>query len=171
MIKPAIIAAILLLPLAAHAQVYRCEVNGRTTFQDSPCGENATTIRQHPLTTYQAPPEHRRALQPSQPQRQAPPPAQRPPQQQLPNAPQIGYMDRIDQRNNIIRARARGLLAVGMTEAQAIQILGRPHNHNTQRFNNATCKNYFWNNPRFSPGRHVATICNGEVVRYSGPTR
>ncbi|WP_425485954.1 DUF4124 domain-containing protein [Halomonas campaniensis] len=172
MIRSVLLTAILLLPLTAEAQVYRCEVDGRTTFQDAPCGDGTGSVRRDSLSTYQAPPSHQRPLQRSRPPRSSPQsPARAPQQQRLPNAPEVGYIDRADQRNNITRARARGLLAIGMTEAQTIQVLGHPHNHNTQRFNNKTCKTYFWTNPRFSPGRHVATLCDGEVVRYSGPRR
>lgn len=34
----------ILLPLAAHADVYRCDQNGQTTFSDEPCGEDAKNL-------------------------------------------------------------------------------------------------------------------------------
>ncbi|WP_394425444.1 DUF4124 domain-containing protein [Vreelandella stevensii] len=42
--KPALVALLVLLPLTAHAEIFRCEVTGRTTFQDYPC-EAGTSSR------------------------------------------------------------------------------------------------------------------------------
>lgn len=162
MIKPAIVAAVLLLPLTSHAQIYKCEANGRTTFQDVPCGDRSGSVRRDSLSTYQAPPTHRRPLQGSSPQRSRQ-------SQQSSNVPQPNYLDRINQTNNITRARARGHLAIGMTRNQATQVLGNPHRTSRRTYGDNVCDVFYWNNPRFSPGRHIATICEGEVVRYSGP--
>ena len=54
---PALIALLVLMPLAAHAEIYKCVDNGHTTFQDSPCaGGNSETVNTNNLTIISAPP-------------------------------------------------------------------------------------------------------------------
>ena len=54
---PALIALLVLLPLTAQAEIYKCVANGHTTFQDSPCaGGNSETVNTNNLTIISAPP-------------------------------------------------------------------------------------------------------------------
>jgi hypothetical protein len=54
---PALIALLVLLPLTANAEIYKCVANGHTTFQDSPCaGGNSETVNTNNLTIISAPP-------------------------------------------------------------------------------------------------------------------
>lgn len=164
MIKPAlIIAALLLVPLAAHAQVYRCDVNGQPTFQDRPCGDSSPLGIRDRISVYEAPDlPPIKLTRPSQPQRSS---------QHSQSASHSRYLSSTEMRREHVRARSQGRLAVGMSENQAIQILGHPDNYHRERNVRDRCKSYYWNNPRFSPGYHSASICNGEVSRYSGPSR
>ena len=159
-----LLAALLLLPLSAHAQVYRCDIVGQAHYQSRPCDENSTRILQDNLTTYQAPPAH-------QQQRSPAPRAQRQPQyRELPpnpsNAPTLRHLDRTQLHIRIAHARSQGYLALGMPESQTISILGHPDNSQLQRFSDKTCRVLSWDNAHSSRGRHQAMICDGIVVRY-----
>jgi len=59
--KPALVALLVLLPLSAHAEVFRCVVNGKTTFQDFPCaGVASERVNTNNLTVLPpAPPSSR----------------------------------------------------------------------------------------------------------------
>lgn len=157
-----LLAALLLLPLAAHAQVYRCDIGGQAHYQSRPCDENSTRILQDNFTTYQSSPNHRQHRSPS-------PRTQRQQQSNLPKAPTLTHVSHTELRNGMARARSRGHLALGMTENHTISILGHPNNWRSQRFSDKTCKVFYWNNPRFSRGYHEATLCDGVVVRYRAP--
>lgn len=166
MIRPTLlIAAILLLPLTAQGQVYKCEVNGQTAFQDVPCGDATQTINRGSISTYQAPPSHRQPLRRSVPQTSQRQQRSRQPQ------PTVNGQGSTVTRNDFVRARADGRLLEGMTESQTISILGYPDNYDSQRHKRNSCKNFRWHNPRFSRGHHYALICNGVVERYNGPSR
>ncbi|GHE21861.1 DUF4124 domain-containing protein [Halomonas urumqiensis] len=164
MMKPLIVATLLLAyALATHATpIYRCDVNGRATFQDSPCGEDASRVEGSPLTTYQPPAAHQRPLR-AIPRETA--------SSRQTRKPRKSRQSSLQRHNQRVEARRKGILAVGMSEAVAIQILGHPDNFQNERHVSDRCKQYYWRNPRFSPGLHRAAICDGEVARYSGPAR
>ena len=44
MLKRIILSIALITPVAGHAAVYQCKVNGQTIFSDQPCGDNAKEI-------------------------------------------------------------------------------------------------------------------------------
>ncbi|SFU69206.1 DUF4124 domain-containing protein [Halomonas korlensis] len=155
-----LLAALLLLPLAAQAQVYRCDVDGRTIFQDSPCGENSTRVSQDSLTTYQPPAAHTRPLRSRSRSNTKP-------QSEMAASDGLTYLERINKRNNIVKARGRGQLAVGMSETDTISILGYPNNYASQRLKRDECKQFRWYNPRFSSGHHYALICDGKVIKHN----
>ncbi len=53
---PALMALLVLLPLTAHAEIYKCVANGHTTFQDSPCaGGHSERVNTNNLTIISAP--------------------------------------------------------------------------------------------------------------------
>ncbi|MBD3896585.1 DUF4124 domain-containing protein [Halomonas sp. ML-15] len=158
-----LLAALLLLPLVAHAQVYRCDIDGKAHYRDSPCGENSRQILQDNFNTYQSSPDHRQHRPPA-------PRAQRQQQSNLPRAPTLTHVSHTELRNGLARARSRGHLALGMTENHTISVLGHPDNWKSQRFSDKTCKVLYWSNPRFSRGYHEATLCDGLVVRYKKPS-
>lgn len=65
--KPALVALLVLLPFSAHAEIFRCVVGGKTTFQDFPCTNgNSKTVDTSKLTII-APPFNITHPQPSQP--------------------------------------------------------------------------------------------------------
>lgn len=155
--KPLLLAVLLVLPLVAEAQVYRCG----NSYQPEPCGDDAARITQDNLTTYQAPEIHQRPIQPiprqsrqvQQRQRQANRPSQ--------------YQSTTERRNAEARAHREGRLLVGMTENRALAILGNPDNYNRHRHTRQGCKTYYWSNVRFNNSRHAARLCDGVVVSYS----
>ena len=57
----------------------------------------------------------------------------------------------------------------GMSENQAISVLGRPARISSYTYNGALCRRLYWDGSRpFQNGRHTVVICNGEVSSYSG---
>lgn len=160
MTKTLFLALLLASPIA-HAEIHRCTLDGQTVYQDSPCGGSAYR-RGSGISVYQAPPPGSLPPLRSRPSSQ-PEQAQQPPSQP-------STVQRRASRNEQVRARSEGRLAIGMSESTAIQILGHPDNYYQERNVRDRCKSYYWRNPRFSPGFHRATICQGEVTRYSGPS-
>lgn len=161
--KPALVALLVLLPLSAHAEIFRCEVNGRTTFQDTPCTTGTSSrVNTNNLTVLPtAPPSSR----PQTPSRSATPQTQ----QRSYSSSSSNYQTTTQRRNAEVQARARGVVIPGMSENQAISVLGRPARISSYTFNEALCRRLYWDGSRpFQNGRHTVVICNGEVSSYSG---
>ncbi|PCF96920.1 DUF4124 domain-containing protein [Vreelandella nigrificans] len=159
--KNIFIVLLTFLPLSAHAEIFRCVLNGTTTFQDSPCeGVPSERVNTNNLNIVPFPQIH------SQPPITQPTTPQRP--QQRANTPSR-YQSTIDRRNAEVKARNRGVVIPGMTERQAISILGTPSSISTHTYDGNVCRNLYWNGTnRFQRGRHSVRICNGEVSSYSG---
>ncbi|ATH77822.1 hypothetical protein CLM76_09545 [Vreelandella venusta] len=104
--KPALVALLVLLPLSAHAEIFRCEVNGRTTFQDYPCEAGTSSrVNTNNLTVLPpAPPSSR----PQEPARSL-----TPRHQYRVVIPSPDYQTTIDRRNARVKARARDPLRRG----------------------------------------------------------
>lgn len=153
--------ALLLASTFAHAEIHRCTIDEQNVYQDSPCGGGAYRPGGG-ISVYQAPPP---GSLPSLRSRPVP----QPDQVQQPSSQSTSSAPRRASRNEQVRARADGRLAIGMSEATAIQILGHPDNYRSERLVRDRCKSYVWRNPRYSPGFHRAVICNGEVSQYAGP--
>ncbi|WP_447554026.1 DUF4124 domain-containing protein [Vreelandella sp. EE22] len=161
--KPILLAALVLLPFSAQAQLYKCVSNGHTTFQDSPCANgNSETVDTNNLTIIQAPPQRNRP-QHSQPIQQ---PHRR---QQTYSSSSSNYQTTTQRRNAEVNARARGVVIPGMSENQAISILGNPARISSYTYGGDLCRRLYWDGrQRFQNGRHTVVICNGEVSSYAG---
>lgn len=158
--KNTFIVLLALLPLSAHAEIFRCILNGTTTFQDSPCeGVPYERVNTNNLNIVPFPQIH------SQPPITQPTTPQRP--QQRANTPSR-YQSTIDRRNAEVKARNRGVVIPGMTERQAISILGSPTSTSSYTYGGSLCRRLYWDGrQRFQNGRHTVMICNGEVSSYS----
>ena len=161
--KPTLFALLVLMPLSSHAELFRCVSNGHTTFQDFPCASgNSETVDTSNLTIISAPPPSTRTQQPSRsvtPQ----------PRQRSYSSSSSNYQTTTQRRNAEVQARARGIVIPGMSENQAISVLGRPARISSYTYNGALCRRLYWDGSRpFQNGRHTVVICNGEVSSYSG---
>ncbi|RTR02944.1 hypothetical protein [Halomonas nitroreducens] len=146
------------LPLAAPGQVYRCDLDGSTRYQASPCPQGERLREDGAITTY--PPPDLSAF-PSLPG--ADPPSDRPSGRSTRD-----YLSTLDRRNAKARAHGRGHLVAGMSENQALTILGAPDSvGRVSHADGETCKTLRWDDPPFVDGRHRATICDGKVVRHN----
>lgn len=146
------------LPLSAQGQVYRCDDDGGPRYQASPCPRGERLHEDDAITTYPAPDL---SAFPSLPGA-APPPAR------SEGRSTRDYLSALDRRNAKARAHGRGHLVAGMSENQALTILGTPdHVGRVTHADGETCKTLRWDDPPFVDGRHRATLCNGEVVRHS----
>lgn len=160
--KTALLALLTLSPLTASADIHKCVVNGHTTYQDAPCAEgetplsNAGTFSTLPIQVPDIP---------------SPPPPQPAQRSQRPsyNSSNNRYQSTTERRNAEVRASARGIVLPGMTESQAINILGKPSRTSTSTYGGSVCRYLYWDGSnRFQSGRHSVRICNGEVSSYSG---
>ncbi|WP_144982322.1 DUF4124 domain-containing protein [Halomonas sp. C22] len=98
--KPALVALLVLLPLTAHAEIFRCEVNGRTTFQDYPC-EAGTSSRVNTNNLTVLPPV------PPSSQPQTPVRSVTPRHQSRIVLPSQDYQSTLERRNAEVKMRAR----------------------------------------------------------------
>ncbi|MFG6137792.1 MULTISPECIES: hypothetical protein [unclassified Halomonas] len=153
MIAPALLLFVAaVLPFSANAQVYKCEVEGDTRYQDRPCTgsdagsaasevpdlDNLSTMggdsRRPPVDLSAIVMEH--FANPLKPHLEA-------------------------------RASAGGYLLEGMSRHKAIAILGEP---NTRRVNlnsdGQGCEMLYWQHPNGTQEAHQALICESRVVRY-----
>lgn len=160
--KTALLVLLVLSPFTAKADIYKCVVNGHTTFQDFPCAQGATpranagTVNVLPIPVPERPPAQRN-VQPVQPSQR--------------NSYNRGntYQSTTQRRNAEVQAAARGIVLPGMSERQAINILGNPSRISTRTYGSNVCRYLYWNGTnRFQRGRHSVEICNGEVSSYSG---
>ncbi|GAA0623480.1 hypothetical protein GCM10009016_10450 [Halomonas beimenensis] len=157
MIKPAFLLVVALLPLSAHAQVYKCEVGDATLYQDTPCPGAQAPITRGAITTYQAPDLR------DFPTLRRPDPRPSP----RPSGSTSSYQADLDARNARVRAQARGELVPGMTKGQVLAMLGQPDSERDHRLSSGKiCEYWSWQNPRFLD-RHFysAVICDGKVAR------
>lgn len=159
--KTGLLALLFVLPVTAHAELFKCVENGHTTFQDFPCANgNSETVDTNNLTII-APP---RVTTPSQPSRSATPQ----PRQPAYSSSSSSYQTSTQRRNAEVQARSRGVVIPGMSENQAISVLGRPARISSYTYGGALCRRLYWDGSRpFQNGRHTAIICNGEVSNYS----
>lgn len=156
--KTALLALLVLSPLTANADIHKCVVNGHTTFQDFPCAQGAAplsgtgTVNVLPIPV---------------PEIHSPAPRVSQPAQQPRNNSNRGntYQSTTQRRNAEVQAAARGIVLPGMSERQAINILGNPSRISTRTYGSNVCRYLYWNGTnRFQRGRHSVEICNGEVV-------
>lgn len=161
--KTALLALLVLSPLTASADIHKCVINGHTAYQDTPCTQGAVPLSNAgTLSTLPIPTPVPRSTAPliSQPQR-----SQRPNY----NNRSSNYQSTTERRNAEVRASARGIVLPGMSESQAINILGRPSRTSTQTYGGNLCRYLYWDGSnRFQNGRHSVRICNGEVSNYLG---
>ncbi|AJY52118.1 MULTISPECIES: hypothetical protein [Halomonadaceae] len=162
--KAALLALLVLSPLTASADVHKCIISGHTTFQDFPCSQGAAprsntgTLSTLPIPAPATRPIASRVYQPAQ-------------QFQRPsyNSRNNTYQSSTERRNAEVSAAARGIVLPGMTESQAIRILGQPSRRSTRTFGGNLCRYLYWDGSRpFQDGHHSVRICNGEVSSYSG---
>ncbi|QNI02021.1 DUF4124 domain-containing protein [Halomonas sp. SH5A2] len=161
--KRSLLVFLALLPLSAQAELYKCVTNGHTTFQDFPCESgNAEPIQPSGISIYTPPdlspqPRESRSVTP-QPNRS-----------RNNSSASSDYQSTTERRNAEVRARTRGVVIPGMSERQAISILGKPANISTRTRNGRTCRYLYWDGSRpFQDGYHRVTICGGEVSSYTG---
>lgn len=159
--KTALLALLVLSPLTASADIHKCIINGHTTYQDTPCAQgeaplsNSGTLSTLPIPAPAARSQAPRVSQPAQRSRRS--------------SGNTNYQSTTERRNAEVRAAARGVVIPGMSERQAINILGQPSSTSTRTYGNTICRNLYWNGSRpFQDGRHSVRICNGEVSSYSG---
>lgn len=162
--KTALLTLLLLSPLTANADIHKCIMNGHTTYQDTPCtrGEapltNSGTLSTLPI---QVPEISSPAPRTSQSVQRS----QRPRYNRRSNT----YQSSTERRNAEVRAAARGIVIPGMSERQAINILGKPSRTSTRTYEGSLCRYLYWDGSRpFQDGYHSVRICNGEVSSYSG---
>ncbi len=159
--KTALLALLVLSPLTASADIHKCIINGHTTYQDMPCTQGAAPLSNTgTLSTLPIPEPAARSTAPRVSQ-----PAQRS-QRSRSNS---NYQSTTERRNAEVRAAARGVVIPGMSERQAINILGQPSSISTRTYGGSLCRYLYWDGSRpFQDGRHSVRICNGEVSSYSG---
>lgn len=158
--KRTLLALALLIPLSSYADVHKCVSNGRTSYQDTPCDQDEVplsgsgTLSTLPIQVPDAyPPSPRTSQSPTRPQR---------------SSGSNSYQSTTERRNAEVRARTRGIVIPGMSERQAISILGEPSRTSTSTRGGRVCRYLYWNGNRpFQDGHHRVTICDGEVSNYS----
>lgn len=160
MTKIALLALLALSPLTANADIHKCIVNGHTTYQDTLCTQgaaprsNAGTLSTLPM--------------PAPAARSTAPRISQPAQRHHYSQGNRNYQSTTERRNAEVRAAARGVVIPGMSERQAINILGQPSSTSTHTYSGRVCRNLYWDGSRpFQDGRHSVRICNGEVSSYS----
>lgn len=164
--KTALLVLLVLSPLTAIADIHKCIVNGRTSYQDTPCTQGAAPrSNTGTLSTLPIPAPATRSTAPrvSQPAQQY----QRPNYNSRSNS----YQSSTERRNAEVSTRNRGRLMPGMPHGRAYATYGRPHSISKVMRNNQMCERLYWYNPPFNPGRHEVVICNQEIYSYNGPYR
>lgn len=158
--KHTLLALALLFPLSSNADIHKCVSNGRTSYQDTPCDQGEVplagsgTLSTLPIQVPEAYP-----LSPGT--SKAPSRSQR-------SSGINSYQSTTERRNAEVRARTRGIVIPGMSERQAISILGEPSSTSTSTRGGRVCRYLRWDGSRpFQEGYHRVTICNGEVSSYS----
>ena len=151
--KRTLLALLVLLPLSAHAELYKCINNGHTTFQDFPCdGAPSERVSTNPINIMSAP-----TYQPprsSRPQFQS---------QRSSN----NYQTWTERRNAETSSRPR--LTRGMPRQRVFDVYGSPHARSTVMRNGHTCDRFEWHNPRSYSGTYTAVICNQRIYSVYGP--
>ncbi len=168
MIKRTLLLAMALLPLSAHAQVYKCEVDGSTAYQDTPCTDGEVFITRDTLTSLEAQAHVRSDPSPArQPIRR---PSSQPSQQPSSQSPSTSsYRSELEDRNARVKAGIRGEIVEGMTKGQLYMMLGEPdHERKYTRSDGMRCQYWTWSEPRFvREDIYQATICNGKVITHN----
>ncbi len=169
MIKRTLLLAMALLPLSSHAQVYKCEVDGSTAYQDTPCTDGEVFITRDTLTSLEAQ-AHAQADPAPAP---APAPARQPRRQHSsqPRQPSStsSYRSELEARNARVKAGIRGEIVEGMTKGQLYMMLGEPdHERKYTRSDGKRCEYWSWSEPRFVPKDiYQATICDEKVITHN----
>ncbi|WP_355661997.1 DUF4124 domain-containing protein [Halomonas salifodinae] len=156
-----IILMLLLVPPMAQA-VNRCEIDGRTVYQNQPCPPQAEqralegqvssmaggTGGSAAASSSSAADQRimRQRLQAEQHRRTA----NRAHQQQVEREEA--------QREARRQAQRSGIVAQGMSERDAVRMYGRPDRTNVSQSGSGTCRHLHWSNPRRS-----VMVCDGEV--------
>ncbi len=149
------LASGLLLALAmtgpALGQVHKCEVDGQTIYQSSPCQGGVESSMQGSVSIHEATePSDFEPYQP--PQRNS----------RRPSSSSDGYSSSLERRNAEASARARDKVLVGMSERQVTSILGRPDEVETQESSSRSCKlMYYWSDHEITD---YIRVCDGEVT-------
>lgn len=158
----ALLVLLALTPFTANADIHKCVINGHTTFQDFPCTQGAAPLSNSgTLSTLPIPPPAPRSYAPNV--------SQQTQRSQRSSSNRSNYQSTTERRNAEVRAAARGVVIPGMSERQAINILGQPSSTSTRTYGGSLCRYLYWDGSRpFQDGRHSVRICNGEVSSYSG---
>ncbi len=69
-------------------------------------------------------------------------------------------------RNDLVKARSRGIILIGMEEKDVIDILGRPSDVDSTTGYGSRCKTMYWHDQRGNLTDYVST-CGGRVDYYS----
>jgi len=155
--KPALFALLVLLPLTAHAEIFRCVTNGHTVFQDFPCEGapservNVNTINIMTAPTYQPPR----------------PPTSQPQSSNRSN--NRNHQTWTDRRN--VETRSRPSLVRGMPRQRVFDVYGSPNSRSTVMRNGQACERLIWHSPRSYSGTITAIICNQKIYSVYGPHR
>lgn len=158
--KQTLLALALLIPFSSNADVHKCVSNGHTSYQDKPCDQGEAPLSDSgTLSTLpiQAPdlssPAPRTSQAPSRPQS---------------SSGSNSYQSTTERRNAEVRARTRGVVIPGMSERQAISILGEPSRISNSTIGERFCRYLYWDGSRrFQDGRHTVRVCNGEVSKHT----
>lgn len=156
--------AIALLPLAVHAQVMKCpdgsysdQCSGGETFQGSG------------VSSYSAPERHPIRPLPSTSRSSS----ERNTGGSASTRPSSGPSSVADRargmgisRNDLVKARSRGIILIGMEEKDVIDILGKPSDVDTSTGYGSRCKTMYWHDRRGNLTDYVST-CGGRVDYYS----
>ncbi|MCK2183857.1 hypothetical protein [Halomonas getboli] len=159
MIAPTLLLFVaVLLPLSAHADIHKCQIGNDTLYQEDACPGVQVPMTRGNAMIYQSP--DLRALR-----RVLPPPPQPRPQANR-STSSAGYRSSVTERNDRVRAQARGELIPGMTKGQVYAMLGEPdYGSDFVNSDGEKCHNWVWINPRFlDKRRYRAIICNGLVT-------
>lgn len=160
--KYSILVLLVLLPLTAQAELYKCVANGHTTFQDFHCESGKSEQIQPSGISIYTPP----ALSAQSRAQSVMPRTQR---SRNNSSTSSNYQSTTERRNAEVKARTNGVVIPGMSERQAISILGEPESTSTRTHSGRLCRYLFWDGSRpFQDGYHRVTICDGEVSSYSG---
>jgi hypothetical protein len=120
---------LVLLPLAARAELFRCEKDGTTVFSDKPCADNAEAYKPKPIQVVPATKAGDLAKQYDE--RSAKAAKER---DQANEAWNKEHQEKKQQEDRIRDARVKREVVAGMSQQQVLDLMGKPqvtsHNEN-----------------------------------------
>jgi hypothetical protein len=155
MIRISAMLLALALSAPAAAQVYKCQVNGSTVFQGTPCpdGTGGAHTPERGISRMEGGVDHELAAQTRE--RVAKEKAEARRQRAAANR---RYEARRQQEEQIRAAQRAGIVAEGMSERDAIRQYGRPDSVNISQSGGRSCKHLRWRDPY-----RTVMVCDGEV--------